>query len=271
MSLKKTPTTSSLDIAIMRSRHVMVGEKATKELWGMPRLRKKIRGTSVEDDVIELEGVLSSSHVFEHQITTKMDDDYFWKVIKIKRNVGSVRDRDKSTVPYSEHELGVIGRLVRGETPDDTERDDDDDLSTASNDESICPNRSEGVTMDNNSDSDDDEEVTDDQRATKSALALKKLGNMSRKKLDVNATKDITIIGNLLIKKKLGKSRQKSLSKQQKKRKLIFDSMKYFSAQMDERRKHLTECSKRSADPTTAYEQPSWKLKYKEYMQNNIS
>ncbi len=89
--------------------------------------------------------------------------------------------------------------------------------------------------------------------------------------MDVNATKDLMIIGNLLIKKKLGKSHQKSLSKQQKKRKLIFDSMKYFSAQMDERRKHLTECSKRSADPTTVYEQPSWKLKYQEYMQNNIS
>ena len=94
---------------------------------------------------------------------------------------------------------------------------------------------------------------------------------MSRRKLDVNATKDILIVGNLLIKKKLGKARQKSLSKQKKKRKLIFDSMKYFSAQMEERRKHLTECSKRSADPTTEYYQPSWKLKYKEYMQNNIS
>jgi hypothetical protein len=86
--------------------------------------------------------------------------------------------------------------------------------------------------------------------------------------MDVNATTDIMIVGNLLISKKLGKSRQKSLFKQQKKRKLIFDSMKYFSAQMEERRKHLTECSKRSADPTTAYERPSWKLKYKEYMQN---
>ena len=182
----------------------------------------------------------------------------------------AVRDRDKTTVPYSEHELGVIGRLVRGETSDDTKREDDDDLSSASNDESICPNRSEGVTIENNSDSDGDEELTDDQRATKSALALKKLGNMSRRKLDVNATTDIMIVGNLLLKKKLGKSRKKSLSKQQKKRKLIFDSMKYFSAQMEKRRKHLTECSKQSADPTTAYEQPSWKLKYKEYMQNNI-
>ena len=34
-------------------------------------------------------------------------------------------------------------------------------------------NRSEGVTIENNSDSDGDEELTDDQRATKSALALK--------------------------------------------------------------------------------------------------
>ena len=168
---------------------------------------------SVEDNVLELEGVLSLSHVFECQITTKMDDDYFWKLIKIKRNVGSVRDRDKSTVPYSEHELGVIGRLVRGETSDDTEREDNDDLSLASNDKSICPNRREGVTIENNSDSDGDEELTDDQRATKSALALKKIGNMSRRKLDVNATTDIMIVGNLLIKKKHGKSCQKSLSK----------------------------------------------------------
>jgi hypothetical protein len=147
-------------------------------------------------------------------------------------------------VPYSEHEREVIGRLVRGGTPDDTEREDNDDLSEASNNESICPNRSEGVTIDNNSDSDGDEELTDDQGVTKSVLALKKLGNMSRKKLDVNATTDIMVVGNLLILKKLGKSRQKTLFKQHKKRKLIFDSMKYFLAQIEERRKHLTECSK---------------------------
>ncbi len=73
------------------------------------------------------------------------------------------------------------------------------------------------INPENNSDSDGDEELTDDQRATKSALALKKLGNMSRRKLDVNATTYIMIVENLLLKKKLGKSRKKSLSKQQKK------------------------------------------------------
>jgi hypothetical protein len=173
LSLKKTPTTSLLDIAIMQSRHVMVGNKALKELWGIPKPRKKVCGTSVADNVLELEGVLSSSHVFEYQIITKMDNDYFWKLIKIKRNVGSVRDRDKTTVPYSEHEHEVIGRLVRGETPDDTKREENDDLSEASNDESICPNRSEGVTIDNNSNIDEDEELTNEQLVTKSALALK--------------------------------------------------------------------------------------------------
>ena len=114
---------------------------SSQELWGIPKSRKKNRGTSVEDDVLELEGVLSSSHVFEYQITTKMNNDYFWKLIKIKRNIGSVCDRDKTTVPYSEHELGVIGRLVRGEASDDTEREDDNDLSSASNNKIICPNR----------------------------------------------------------------------------------------------------------------------------------
>ena len=97
-------------------------------------------------------------------------------------------------IPSTERE--VIGRLFSGQTPDDTEREDNDDLSSASNDKSICPNRSEGVTVENNSDSDGDKELTDDQRATKSALDLKKIGNMSRKKLDVNATTDITIVGN---------------------------------------------------------------------------
>ena len=122
------------------------------------------------------------------------------------------------------------------------------------------------MTVDNNSESDGDKELTDDERVTKSALALKKLGNMSRKKLEVNATTNIMVVGNLLIWKKLGKASQKSLCKQRKKRKLIFDSMKYFSAQMKDHREHLTECSKKSADPRTVYEQPSWKLKYKEYM-----
>ncbi len=61
-------------------------------------------------------------------------------MINVKRNVGFVRDHDKTMVPHSEHKREV--------------REDDDDLSDTSNDKSICPNRTEGVTVDNNSKSD---------------------------------------------------------------------------------------------------------------------
>ena len=94
-------------------------------------------------------------------------------MINVKRNVGFVRDHDKTMVPHSEHKREVIGRLIRGESSNDAKREDDDDLSDTSNDKSICPNRTEGVTVDNNSKSDWDKELTDE-RATKSALALKK-------------------------------------------------------------------------------------------------
>ena len=100
-------------------------------------------------------------------------------------NVGSARDHNKTTVPLTEHERGVISRLgTRGESPSDAEHDDDDNESTVSNDESICPNRTEGVSVLNDSDSDGDEDLTEDKRAKKSSLALKKMGNISRKPLN---------------------------------------------------------------------------------------
>ena len=117
-----------------------------------------------------------------------------------------------------------------------------------SNDESICPNRTEGVVVDNDSDSDGDEDLTHDEHAKKSALALKKLGNISRKTLDKNAIIDLVVFGKLLMQEHLLKSRQIALCKQARKRDLIFYSMKYFSAQMEKCRRNLAECLRRSAD-----------------------
>ena len=122
-----------------------------------------------------------------------------------------------------------------------------------SNDESICPNRTEGVAVDNDSNIDG---VTKDERAKKSALALKKMGNISRKTLDSNAIIDLVVVGKLLLQKHLLQSHQKALCKQARKRDLIYYSMKYFSAQMEEHRRHLAECSRRSADHNSVYEQP---------------
>jgi hypothetical protein len=62
--LKRSPLTPSLDLAIERSRHVMVGDKAAKEVWGIPKSRDRIRGTSQEDDIIDLEKFLHTCEIF---------------------------------------------------------------------------------------------------------------------------------------------------------------------------------------------------------------
>jgi hypothetical protein len=74
---------------------------------------------------------------------------------------------------------------AEAELPSDAEHDDDDNESTVSNDESICPNRKEGVSVLNDSNSDGDEDLTEDKRAKTSSLALKKLGNISRTPLNL--------------------------------------------------------------------------------------
>jgi hypothetical protein len=63
--------------------------------------------------------------------------------------------------------------------------------------------------------------------------------------LDSNAIINRIVVGKLLLQEHLLKSCQKALRKQARKRDLIYYSMKYFSAQMEERRRHLAECSRR--------------------------
>ncbi len=66
--LKRSPTMPSLDVAIIRSRHVMIGTKASKEMWGLPQKQSRIWGTSLEDDVLELERTLHLCDLFvSHQ------------------------------------------------------------------------------------------------------------------------------------------------------------------------------------------------------------
>ncbi len=56
----------------------------------------KIRGTSLDDDTLELEGILCLTNIFVTHKPTKMAKDFFWSVIKQKVGVGSPRDPDKN-------------------------------------------------------------------------------------------------------------------------------------------------------------------------------
>jgi hypothetical protein len=82
LRIKKTPPTNLLELSIKQSRHVMVGDKAAKEMWGMRKPRKNadmIQGTTLESDVMELEKLLATCNLFVTHNNTKMDREYFWK------------------------------------------------------------------------------------------------------------------------------------------------------------------------------------------------
>jgi hypothetical protein len=89
--LKRMPVTPRLDLAIMRSRHVMAGNKTAREMWGLPRSRWK-RGTSLVDDILDLESLLGLSGVFTSTEVCKMTKSYFWNLVRTKGPVGSPRD-----------------------------------------------------------------------------------------------------------------------------------------------------------------------------------
>jgi hypothetical protein len=100
-------------------------------------------------------------------------------------------------------------------------------------------------------------------------IALKKLGNMSRKPVDRHATTDLFATGHECLRKGLPKRCNAALRKQQRKCELLFNSMKYFSSQMDQRGIKLNKFSKRSLDPSTVYHQPLWRFNYKQHMKTS--
>ena len=67
------------------------------------------------------------------------------------------------------------------------------------------------------------------------------------------------------MKKSLPKARKEIIRKQERKRELIFLSIKYFTKQMEARRQILEASLLRSSDLSTVYHIPSWKRQFKSY------
>ncbi len=159
--------------------------------------------------------------------------------------------------------------------PDD-ENDDDvngDDSSIVSNDESVC-RENNNIRQTGGDQSDDEEEDPDnillsrEEREERLEIALKKLGNMSRKPLNKYATTDLFKRGQLTL-GNLSKTRKAAIDKRDLNRQSVYQSIKYFRTQMRMRRLRLERCVERSADPTFRYHMPSWKRMFKEHMKSN--
>ena len=130
---------------------------------------------------------------------------------------------------FDEYEEVFVSTVVRGE--DAVESDSvplaekantenelfgDEDNSMVSNDESVCQTNNRYI---RNEDSDDDDDENDgeilltrEERDERLAVALKKLGNMTRKPLNKYATVDIFVRGKLTL-GNLAKTRKAEIDK----------------------------------------------------------
>jgi hypothetical protein len=204
--------------------------------------------------------------IFVMHTATPMTRDYFWDKITPRTDVGSPRDRAKTTMGFDEYEEVFISTVFRGEediecngavVPNDnqsTDNEGDDKNSVVSNDKSVCRNHNNS----NSRNEDDDEDVllTQEEREQRLAIAIKKLGNMSRKPLHKFAISDLFVRGKLML-GNLAKTRKAAIDKREMKRRLIRQAIKYFGMQMLERRQALDKCIERSVNVTFPYVMPS--------------
>jgi hypothetical protein len=113
------------------------------------------RGTSMAADILEIEKMLTLCNLFDCHNTVKMTREYFWNHVNPNPGaVGSPRDHNRTSMPFSEHESVFMSRLVTPEMSDvrsdlnetiDNQRIDDDECSHISNDESIFSESSRRV------------------------------------------------------------------------------------------------------------------------------
>ncbi len=110
--------------------------------------------------------------------------------------------------------------------------------------------------------------MTSEELATQASEALKSLGNVCRKALDQRASKDMFVLGKVILRKSLAKKRSKALKKKSRKREIIFQSMDYFQSEMAKRHQLLDESIKRSADTMYDYQRTEWKNNFKHYVRS---
>ncbi len=187
--------------------------------------------------------------------------------------MGSPCNHDETTIPHTEHKIEMINCSICGETVncnklETSNNDIDDDLSAMTNAESIYTDNTEQIMHGIDSDLDSDSELGEDKRAARLALTMQKLGNMSRKPINKIATVDIYFSGHMLLEKTIRKARLTSLRRRQRKQELLYNSRKYFSAQMAKRNEQLHCSNECSADQTAVYVALLWKWNYKNRMAN---
>ena len=110
------------------------------------------------------------------------------------------------------------------------------------------------------------ENMTPEEKAENAASALKKLGNVKKKKLHEKATIDLFEEGNRLLTKTLAKTRRKVKQREHRKLQLILMSIRYYETQMQYRRTILKTRVLKLKNGTLSFTNRSWENDYKDIM-----
>lgn len=273
--LKIPPSTPYIDTAVERSTYTMLQRKCATHIFESPIERSSRQGASEQVDIRRIEGLLDRANIFRTQDEREMDNTVFWNVVRPRKIVGSSLDKSKETSQFAEWELRVNERLIQHvevarEFDDDHKDDDDCNVSVVSSvAESI---RSEGVSggviddeMVGEDTFDNDNEWTETRSAASASAALKKLGNVKKRKYNKLAVRDLFDHGKHLL-KDIKKTRRKAIKRQKRERQLIRMSVQYFKTQLEYRRTILRSRMEKSKTNSYVFEPREWEARYKQIM-----
>ena len=218
----------------------------SEEIFNVKTRKSNVAGKSEYIDRLTIEFILTRAGIFKSHEAVEMNNDYFWKVIRKRDDSGTVLDRTKEYLPFTKAEERIRDRIknidrVSDDQFDEGDNDDDDNESTTSSVAVVDVERTSEAVEDVSSIADEAgwELLSDELKAKEARESLKKLGNISRRKLHKHALKDVFIHGDIMLKKNIMKIRTKALRRKKRKYQLIMMAMKHFDTQMTYRRKVL--------------------------------
>jgi hypothetical protein len=184
----------------------------SEEIFNVKSKPAKCTGKSDYIDKLTIEFILTGAGIFESHEKVEMHVDFFWKVIRKRKDSGTVLDRTKEYLPFGKAEERICDRLNdidmdENDVVDELDDNDDNNKSTTSSVGVDTDERTQATATDIDDPSTASDEtgwelLSDKLKAKEAKESLKTLGNIARRKLHKHATKDVFVDGNVLLKKK---------------------------------------------------------------------
>ena len=273
--LKIPAPTPYLSVQCKRSRHLMFERKCAGSIFGV-HVRRSTSGASQAANLLVVKSILHDAGVFRNHDKVSMTDDYFWKLVRKRTNVGSEMDKQKEIVPFTKHEQMLHGRLCTNDyilendygNVEDAEYYDDD-ISVVSSCIGSVDGHDDIIVKDHETtNSPDDLEqwkaLTEAEKVKDGVDALKKLGNVKRRKCNKLALTDGFVEGNDLLMKTIKQDRQKAIQKMRRKFDLVEMAISYFVNKMTKRRAVLIRAIEKSK--TQVFHPTDRQVRYRDLM-----